>query len=139
MRNEKLRLEIGNTNIEIRNKFEMLKFEKSKKYDLEDRTLRFAKEVIDFVKEVPRTLASVEIAKQLIRSASSVGANYIEGNEALGKRDLSMRIKICKKEAKESVYWLRLIEPREIQKKEKLINEAIELMNIFGAILQKIN
>ena len=59
----------------------------SKQYDLEERTLKFAKEVIGFVKELPRSVANVEIAKQLIRSSGSIGANYIEANESLSKKD----------------------------------------------------
>ncbi|RLB15322.1 MAG: four helix bundle protein, partial [Deltaproteobacteria bacterium] len=82
----------------------------SKQYDLEDRTLKFTKEVIEFVKNLPRTIANIEIIKQLVRASGSVGANYIEANEALSKKDFAMRIKICRKEAKESRYWLRLIE-----------------------------
>ena len=76
----------------------------NKPYDLEDRTLLFAKDVIEFVGKVPRNLANNEIAKQLIRSVGSVGANYIEANEALSKKDFLMRVKISRKEAKESCY-----------------------------------
>ena len=76
----------------------------SKIYDLEERTLQFAKETINFINNVPKTLPNIEICKQLIRSAGSVGANYIEANESLGKKDFRMRIKICRKEAKESRY-----------------------------------
>jgi len=68
-----------------------------------------------------------------------VGANYIEANESLSKKDFKMRIKICKKESKESRYWLRLTEvPREKEsEKQELINESIELAKIFGAIIEK--
>ena len=76
----------------------MTQVSNSKQYDLEERTLRFAKEVIEFTKNLPKTIANVEIIKQLIRSSGSVGANYIEANEALSKRDFLMRIKICRKE-----------------------------------------
>jgi len=112
----------------------------SKHYDLEERTFSFAKEVIDFVNALPKSIANIEIIKQVIRSSGSVGANYIEANEALGKRDFAMRIKICRKEAKESIYWLRLIEARgeEAEKRrQSLISEATELMKIFGAIVGK--
>lgn len=71
------------------------------KYDLEERTLRFARDVIAFVDVLPKTTSNAEIAKQLIRAAGSVGANYIEANEALGKRDFLMRIRISRKESKE--------------------------------------
>ncbi|MCJ7425999.1 MAG: four helix bundle protein [Dehalococcoidales bacterium] len=118
----------------------MAKVSSAKHYDLEERTLSFAKEVIAFVNILPKTMANLEISKQVIRSSGSVGANYIEANEALGKKDFAMRIKICRKEAKESIYWLRLIEARgeEAEKrKQSLISEATELMKIFGAILGK--
>jgi four helix bundle protein len=112
----------------------------AKHYDLEERTLSFAKEVIALVNILPKTMANLEISKQVIRSSGSVGANYIEANEALGKKDFAMRIKICRKEAKESIYWLRLIEARgeEAEKrKQSLISEATELMKIFGSIVGK--
>ena len=80
-----------------------------KQYDLEERTLKFAKDVIGLVNVVPKTIANIEIAKQVVRSSGSVGTNYIEANEALSKKDFAMRIKICRKEAKESRYWLLLL------------------------------
>ena len=72
----------------------------SKRYDLEDRTFRFAKEVRAFVAKLPKTTSSIEDSKQLIRSSGSVGANYIEANESLSKKDFAMRIKISRKESK---------------------------------------
>ena len=112
---------------------------KSKRYDLEERTLKFAKRVIAYVKKLPKTIGNVEIAKQLVRAGGSIGANYIEANECLGKKDFLMRIRISRKESKESRYWLRLSEPDGDQEEERnfLIVEATELMNIFGAILRK--
>ncbi len=86
----------------------MTEIRNSKQYDLEERTLTFAKDVIKFVKNLPRTIANIEIIKQLARASGSVGANYIEANEALSKKDFIMRVKICRKEAKESGYWLKL-------------------------------
>lgn len=116
----------------------MNKTQNSKKYDLEDRTFRFGKDVRAFIKWLPRTLINIEDAKQLVRSSGSIGANYIEANEALSKKDFVMRIMICRKEAKESEFWLNLIEvDDENLKKERLIKEAIELRKIFGAILEK--
>ena len=88
----------------------MTKAQNSKRYDLEDRTLEFAKRVRIFVARLSKTLSNKEDGKQLIRSSGSIGANYIEANEALSKKDFAMRIKICRKEAKESRYWLRLID-----------------------------
>ena len=110
----------------------------TKQYDLEERTLKFAKEVIQFVKGLPRSIANAEIAKQLIRSSSSIGANYIEANESLGKKDFLMRIKISRKESKESISWLKLVETKDQEKdREALIGEATELMKIFGSIAEK--
>ena len=128
---------------ECRNSKQILmpKNQHSKRYDLEDRTLAFAKAVRAFVKRIPRTISNIEDGKQLVRSSGSVGANYIEANEALSKKDFRMRIKICRKEAKESRYWLRLIDTKDAagldSDRSALITEATELMNIFGAILQK--
>jgi four helix bundle protein len=78
--------------------------ESAKVYDLENRTLAFAKRVIGFVDTLGKTIGNKEVGKQLIRSAGSVGANYIEANEALSRKDFLMRAKICRKEAKETCY-----------------------------------
>lgn len=119
----------------------MTKDQNSKQYDLEERTEAFARRVRAFVKALPKTIGNMEDGKQVVRASGSVGANYIEGNEALSKKDFRMRIKICRKEAKESRYWLRLIDAgadREIDNERiGLEREATELMNIFGAILRK--
>lgn len=112
-----------------------------KRYDLEDRTLRFAQRVRVFVKKLPKTLANIEDSKQLVDASGSVGANYIEANEALSKKDFAMRAKICRKEAKESRYWLRLVDTAgnsELeQEREALEAEACELTHIFGSIVTK--
>jgi four helix bundle protein len=111
-----------------------------KRYDLEERTLRFAKSVVKLSNTLPKTLANIEILKQVIRSSGSVGANYIEANEALSKKDFSLRIKICRKEAKETQYWLKLLDVKEEateKQLQSLIREATELMKIFGSILEK--
>ena len=119
----------------------MTKNRNSKQYDLEDRTFEFAKRARAFVKRLPKTIANIEDGKQLVKASGSVGANYIEANEALSKKDFRMRIKICRKEAKESRYWLRLVDTNDDQALEKerhsLIKESTELMKIFGSILQK--
>ena len=113
----------------------------NKKYDLEERTFEFAKSVRAFIKKLPKTLANIEDSRQLVRSSGSVGANYREANEALSKKDFAMRIKISRKESKESTFWLRLLDTAndvELDKeRNKLQNESVELMKIFGAILQK--
>jgi len=117
----------------------MPKTQNSKPYDLGDRTLRFAKMVRNYVKNLPKTSGNIEDGKQLLKAYGSVGANYIEAEEALSKRDFLLRIKISRKEAKESRYWLELIEPREdqIMEKQNLIKEATELTKIFGSIVEK--
>jgi len=120
---------------------QMTKIQNTKQYDLEDRTLAFAKNVRAFVNKLPKTTANIEDGRQLIKASGSVGANYIEANESLSKKDFRFRIKICRKESKESRYWLRLVDTQsdtdlERERKE-LEQEATELMNIFGSILRK--
>jgi len=111
----------------------------NKKYDLEERTFAFAKRAHVYFNGLPKSQSNREIAKQGIRSAGSVGANYIEANESLSKKDFMMRAKICRKEAKETIYWLRLSEPSEQHASEKdaLMDEVTEIMKIFGAIVTK--
>jgi len=112
--------------------------ENSKKYDLEERTFIFAKNVIKYVMKLPKGIAYSEIGKQLVRSAGSVGANYIEANESLSKKDFIMRVKISKKEAKESKYWLKLSSPAKIHSgvKLELMCDCDELMKIFATIIR---
>ena len=114
--------------------------ESPKRFDLEERTFAFAKRVREFVKRLSKTIGNVEDSRQLIRSSGSVGGNYIEANESLSKKDFILRIKICRKEAKESRYWLRLIEATDetiAAERDLLVQEAQELMSIFGAIVRK--
>jgi four helix bundle protein len=118
----------------------MTEGENSRRYDLEERTYEFARRVRAFIKLLNKTLANIEDAKQVIRSSGSVASNYIEANEALSKKDFVMRSKICRKEAKESRLFLRLIDtignhPAGIE--QALIQEAQELTNIFGAIVRR--
>lgn len=119
----------------------MIKIQISKPYDLEERTFQFAKAVRIFVKTLPKTIANIEDGKQLIRASGSVGANYREANESLSKKDFVIRMKISRKEAKESVYWLRLIyETNQLTNAgdaQNLIQEATELKKILSAILEK--
>ena len=79
------------------------------KYDLEDRTLKFAESIIELCKKVPQTPVTLPIISQLIRSATSIGANYAEANGASSKKDFKNKIFICKKEARETKYWLKLL------------------------------
>ncbi len=111
------------------------------KYDLEERTFKFAKGVIKFCEKLKKTVENIELIKQLVRAAGSIGANYIEANESLSKKDFVMRIKISRKESKESRYWLRLIvETNNLKDDEEgkfLIQEASEFIKIFNSIITK--
>jgi four helix bundle protein len=117
----------------------VLSNDSSKPYDLEERTFQFAKASRSFVKLLPRSISNIEDVKQLVRASGSIGANYIEANEAIGKKDFVMKIKICRREAKESGYWLRLvdIDGKLETKQADLLREAEELMKIFGSIVRK--
>lgn len=110
------------------------------KNDLEERAAKFAREVRVFVRKLPKSIASFEDGRQLVRSSGSIGANYIEANESLSKKDFVMRVKICRKEAKETRYWLQMFDdlPRELAvERDKLAQESTELLRIFSAILSK--
>jgi four helix bundle protein len=109
--------------------------------DLEDRTFKFAETVRRFVKTLPRTITNTEDVRQLIRASGSVAANWIEADEALSKKDFLMRVKICKKEAKESRLFLDLIDVDStkcsMDRRNSLANEARELTLIFSSIVSK--
>jgi len=112
----------------------------NKPYDLEERTFQFAKAVRLFVKTLPKTIANLNDGKQVIRASGSIGANYREANESLSKKDFLMRIKISRKEAKESAYWLRLIDETnqlDNDNAQNLMKEALELKKILSSILEK--
>ena len=113
--------------------------ENPKHYDLEERTLEFAKNSRVFVRRLPRTISNIEDVKQFVRASGSIGANYIEANEAIGKKEFVMKVKICRREAKESGYWLRLmdIDGKQQAQQSRLLGEALELLKIFGAIIRK--
>lgn len=110
-------------------------------YDLEERTFQYAKRVRAFIKKLPRTISNIKDCGQLADASGSVGANYIEANESLGRKDFLMHIKISLKEAKESRYWLRVIDTGDSADLEGerrwLIQEATELTSIFGSIANK--
>lgn len=114
-----------------------------KKYsNLEQRTEKFSLEVRDFCLSCIVDTINREYIKQVIRSAGSVGANYIEANDSLGVKDKKMKVRISKKEAKETKYWLQhILTYNNIEletTKQKLMNEANELMLILAAILRKL-
>ena len=108
-----------------------------KAYDLEERTFEFAKNIRSFIKKLELNIWNKEDIKQVVRSSGSIAANYIEAIEKLGDNDFLMKLRISKKEAKETILWLRLIEVKTDTLEEErisLINEAKELQNILGAI-----
>jgi four helix bundle protein len=115
--------------------------ENPKRYDLEERTFAFAQRVRMFVRRLKRTICNIEDGRQLVKASGSVGANYIEANEALSKKDFRMRLKISRKEAKESRYWLRRLDTdgdgSQERERQCLIGEAAELVKIFSSILHK--
>ena len=115
----------------------------SKPYNLEERTEEFAKNVRRFVRKLKLDLSNKEDAKQVVRSSGSVGANYIEANEKLGNKDFKFRTKIARKEAKESRYWLSLIDTlgdKDLDKERVgLLQEAEELRKILSTIINKSN
>jgi four helix bundle protein len=115
--------------------------ENKRVYDLEERTAVFAERVREFCLKLPRNFANNEYVRQLLRAGSSPGANYIEANFSIGEKDFNMKIKTCRREAKESAYWLRLIvtDGSTFMETERLnlTQEAKELVLIFNAILKK--
>ena len=109
-------------------------------YDLEERGLKFARDIRIFIKVLPKTINNIDDLRQLSRASGSIGANYIEANESLGKKDFVMRAKISRKEAKETIYWLHLIDTQTKEQeitRHKLIAEATELLKILSAIIVK--
>lgn len=111
----------------------------NKKYDLEERALEFSKQIVKLCKSLPKNVITIPLINQFIRSGTAIGANYIEANDALGKKDFVHRVKIARKEAKETIYWLKLVNETE-NKFEKevdiLLKECIELKNILSAIIR---
>jgi len=109
------------------------------KFDLEDRTAKFSISILSFCRTIPVNYLSENQVKQLIKSATSIGANYMEANGSDSKRDFRSKISICKKEAKETTYWLRILINLFPNKKEELKilwAEAQELLLIFSAIIK---
>ncbi len=108
--------------------------------DLEKRTTEFAKRVIRLCKELKNDTINRRLIDQIVRSSGSVGANYREANEALGKKDFAHRLRIARKECKETDHWLELIEEANpgLQKRmESLFTECSEIRNILSAIIMK--
>ncbi len=111
------------------------------KYDLEERTAKFGEEIIQFTKKIPENTVTRPIISQLVRAGTSVGSNYCEADDAESGKDFKHKIGICKKEARETKYWLRMIVVVAPDLKEgarKLWTEAKELHLIFNAIVHSI-
>jgi four helix bundle protein len=107
------------------------------KYDLEERTAKFSERVIDFATEIARNPVTAPLISQLIRSATSIGANYCEADDAETKRDFRHKIGLCRKEARETKYWFRMIAhaaPETKLQARRLWQEAKELHLIFSKI-----
>jgi four helix bundle protein len=115
--------------------------ESSKKYDLEERTAKFGEDVIKFCNKIPQTAITKPLINQLIKCATSIGANYCEADDAESGKDFKHKIGICKKEARETKHFLRMviIAVPEFQEKAKILwQEAKELNLIFNSIYHKI-
>jgi len=113
----------------------------SKKYDLEERTSIFSEKLIKFCREIKENNINKPLINQLIRSGSSIGANYCEANNACSKKDFQNKIFICKKESQETKYWLRLMSvccPEEKKELRDLWRETQELTMIFQKIINTI-
>ena len=113
-----------------------------KNYDLEERTATFGENVIKLCKNIKINCVNKGIIDQLVRSSTSVGANYMEANGASSKKDFRNKIYICKKEAQETKHWLRMLITCEVEKKDEiniLQKEAQELVLIFGKIVSTID
>lgn len=110
-----------------------------KVYDLEERTALFGESIINFAKKVPRNVVTIPIISQLVRAGTSVGSNYCEADTAESKKDFEHKLGICKKEAKESRHWLRMIAAAvpELNEETKVLrNESYELQLIFITIVK---
>lgn len=111
----------------------------TRKYDLEERTAKFAENIIDLMKKLPRNPINKRPIEQIVGSSGSMAANYCEANEAESKKDFIHKASICKKETKETRLWLRLLARANPEFKEefrKLWKEANELLLIFSSIVR---
>ncbi len=109
-------------------------------YDLEERTAVFGEAVIEFAKKIPRNPVTLSLISQLVRAATSVGANYCEADNAYSKKDFINKISLCKKESRESKHWLRMVAkaiPSFEAEAKNYMNEAQELNPIFASIVNK--
>ncbi len=114
---------------------------KNREYDLEERTANFDEDIIRFAKEIPRNVITIPLISQLVKAGTSVGANYCEADDAESKKDFKHKIGICKKEARESKHWFRMISiavPELKEKARKLWQEAKEIHLIFNSITKSL-
>lgn len=112
------------------------------KSDLKDRTLEFAKRVARLCRKLPHEIVNYKLIDQVIRSSASVGANYLEANDCLGKKDFLHRLRISRKESKETIFWLEILKDGNNILNDEisyLINECTEIRNILSAIITKID
>ena len=111
---------------------------KKREYDLEERTAKFSENILDFARKIPKSVITVPLISQLVRSATSIGSNYCEADDAESRKDFKHKIGISKKEARETKYWLRLVakaEPSFAAEARVLWQEAKELHLIFNSIV----
>lgn len=130
--------QILNQKLQINSKSQ---YSNSKQYDLEERTLEFGKRIIRLCRALPKDIINNRLCDQLIRSGTSIGANYREANETDTKKDFRNRIRISKKEAKETIYWLELIIDANHELKARilpLLDESRELVKILASIYEKV-
>ena len=114
----------------------------AKIYDLEERTAKFGEDMIEFIKQLEKSPANYSLISQVVRSSTSIGANYMEADCADSKKDFKYKISLCKKEAKETCHWLRMIAKANhahINQCRKLWKEAHELTLIFSKIIMSSN
>ncbi len=129
--------QMANTKAQMLNQFQS---SNNKKYDLEERTAKFAENIIMFAKEIPTNVVTMPIISQLVRAGTSVGANYCEADSADTKKYFNYKIGLSKKESRESKHWLRTVAVATPELKEKariLWKEAHELNLIFSSIVKK--
>ncbi|OGH73383.1 MAG: hypothetical protein A3C90_02685 [Candidatus Magasanikbacteria bacterium RIFCSPHIGHO2_02_FULL_51_14] len=110
----------------------------SKMYNLEERTLEFSKRILRLAKALPKGEVNIILTRQFVRSGTSIGANYREANDALGDKDFLNRLRIARKEAKETTYWLELVKehnPLMAHKMNDIIGESIELRKILSTMI----
>jgi len=118
----------------------MLNDKKIKKFDLEERTAKFGEDIIDFARKIPKDVITIPLINQLVKAGTSLGANYCEADCAESRKDFEHKLGICKKEAKESKHWFRMIVkavPELKNEARRLWKESNELQLIFISIINK--